>query len=214
MRYAYQEHYIKTPLGIQALKSNYPVLFFNISKSVPFEDYTIDYTRIWAKVEKQFTIRNIGISSISIQSGYVYGDIPYYKLFNGRGSYYPFTVHALNSFGTMRLNEFISDRFVYFFYRHNFGKLLVKTKYFQPELSVVHNMGWGDLENKDKQLGVTSKTMDMGYVESGVIVDNIFTLNFFQYGVGVYYRYGHYALPDVIDNFGFKLSFKFTIDTM
>jgi len=211
MRYAYQEHYIKTPLGIQAIKTNYPILFFNISKSLVFDNYTIDYTRITAKVQKSFLIRNVGVSSISLQSGYVLGDTPFYKLFNGRGSYYPFTVLALNSFGTMRLNEFISDQFVYLFYRHNFGKLLFRTTYFQPEISIVHNMGWGTLSNREQQLGVATNTMEKGYIESGLVLDNLFTLNYFQYGVGVYYRYGPYTLPEVIDNFGFKLSFKFTL---
>lgn len=209
IRYAYQEHYIKTPLGIQAIKSDYPVLFFNIEKTIPFEDYKIDYTKIWAKVEKNFTIRNVGKSSISLQSGYAFGDIPYFKLYNGHGSYYPFTILANNSFGAMRLNEFISDRFVYFFYRHSFGKLLFKSKYFNPEFIIAHNMGWGNLSNPEQQLGVSLNTMKMGYVESGLIIDNIFTLNYAQYGFGVFYRYGHYQLPKTIDNFGFKINFKY-----
>ncbi len=213
MRYAYQEHYVKTPIGIQALKTKYPVFFFNITKAVPFDNYKLDYTRIWAKVEKNFTIRNIGVSSISLQSGYTYGDLPYHKLFNGHGSYYPFTILALNSFGTMRLNEFISDRFVYLFYRHSFGKLLLKTDFMEPEFSIVQNMGWGDLVNKEQQLGLSPTTMNKGFIESGLIIDNIFKFNFIQYGIGIYYRYGAYAFTNTIDNFGFKLSFKYTLST-
>ncbi len=213
IRYAYQEHYVKTPIGIQALKTKYPVLFFNMTKAVPFGNYKLDYTRIWAKVEKNFTIRNVGISSISLQSGYAYGDIPYHNLFNGHGSYYPFTIVALNSFGTMRLNEFISDRFVYLFYRHNFGKLLLKTDFMEPEFSIVQNIGWGNLVNREQQLGVSPKTMDKGFVESGLIIDNLFKLNYIQYGIGIYYRYGAYSFTNTIDNFGFKLSFKYTLST-
>ena len=209
LRYAYHEHYIRTPMGLQAIKSNYPILFFNISKSITFDSYEIDYTRLWGKVEKKITIRNIGNSFLSLQGGYAFGDIPYFKLFNGHGSYYPFTIVALNSFGTMRLNEFISDQFVYLFYRHNFGSLLFKGKKFQPQFSVVQNMGWGDLSQAEKQLGVQSKSMNKGFFESGIIIDNLINSGYSSMGVGVYYRYGPYAFDNTIDNFGFKLSMTF-----
>jgi hypothetical protein len=208
MRYAYHEHYIRTPMGIQALKTKFPVLFFNINKSIVFDDYQLDYTQIWAKIEKRFTIRNAGVTSVSLQAGYAWGDLPYHKLFNGRGSYYPFSVVALNSFGTMRLNEFASDRFVYLFYRHNFGQHLIKNEWMQPEFSVVHHMGWGTVNQKEQHLGLALKTMDKGYVESGIVIDNLFTYSLFKYGIGVYYRYGAYAYEDLINNFGFKLSLQ------
>lgn len=214
LRYAYQERYISTPIGIQPIKSKYPVLFFNISKSLAFDTYALDYTRIWAKIEKDFTIRNVGISSVSLQSGYAYGDLPYFKLFNGHGSYYPFTILALNSFGTMRLNEFNSDRFVYLFYRHSFGNLLFKSKYMEPEFSLVHNMGWSDMKNKNISNFPNNQSMSKGYFESGLVIDNIFKINQLQYGLGVYYRYGPYAFKKQIDNFGFKFSFKYSIPSL
>ena len=209
LRYAYNERYIRTPMGIQALKTTFPVFFFNISKSVRFDNYTLDYTKIWAKVEKQFTIRNVGVSSISLQAGKAFGDLPFHQLFNGHGSYYPFSIVALNSFGTMRLNEFMSDEFVYLFYRHSFGKLLFKVDWFQPEFSIVQNMGWGNSNQMDKQVGISSKNMEKGFLESGLLIDNIISNSSYAYGIGVYYRYGPYSLPETIDNFGFKLSLKF-----
>ena len=208
LRYAYFERYIRTPMGMQALKSNFPVVFFNISKSIPFENYTLDYTRLWGKIEKRFTIRNAGISSISLQAGLALGELPYHKLYNGRGSYYPFSIVALNSFGTMRLNEFMSNQFIYFFYRHNFGKLIFKSTKFQPEFSIVQNMGWGKLNNPKQQTGISYQTLEKGYYESGLVIDNLFSNSSYAYGVGVYYRYGPYALSKTIDNFAFKLSLK------
>ena len=211
MRYAYHEMYMRTPMGIEVLKNNYPVFFINISKSVIYDTYNLDYTRIWGKVQKQFTLRNLGVSSFSLQAGWAQGDLPYHKLYNGHGSYYSFSLVAFNSFGAMRLNEFISDRFVYLFYRHNFGKLLFKTSKFQPEFSLVQNMGWGDLSQEKRQTGITNKTMEKGYFESGLIIDNLFSNNTYIYGLGVYYRYGPYALEIPIDNWSFKLSLKFKL---
>lgn len=214
LRFAYQERYIRTPIGIQPLKTKYPVLFFNISKSIAFDQYQLGYTRIWAKIEKNFTIRNVGVSSVSLQSGFAYGDLPYFKLFNGHGSYYPFTILALNSFGTMRLNEFNSDRFVYLFYRHSFGNLLYNSKYMAPEFSIVHNMGWGDMQNDNIKENLSGQTMAKGYYESGLVIDDIFKISYLQYGLGFYYRYGPYAFKKEIDNFGFKLSLKYSIGAL
>jgi hypothetical protein len=211
LRYAYHEHYIRTPMGIQALKTNFPVLFLNINKGLAIGDNTLDYTQVWAKIEKRFKIRNAGTTSLSLQGGYAWGDVPYHKLFNGRGSYYPFSIVALNSFGTMRLNEFANDQFVFLFYRHNFGQLLIKNEWMQPEFSVIHHMGWGTLNSTNQHLGIALNSMDKGYIESGLVIDNILKYSIFKYGFGVYYRYGPYAFADVMDNFGFKLSLKMTL---
>ena len=211
IRYAYHEHYIRTPMGITALKTKYPIFFFNISKSLVFDNYNINYTRLWGKIEKKFIIRNAGVSYISLQGGYVYGEVPYFKLFNGHGSYYPFTIVALNSFGTMRMNEFISDQFVYLFYRHNFGSLLFKGETFKPEFSLVQNMGWGDLNNPEQQLGVPTKSMSKGFFESGLLIDNIIQSGYTSLGIGVFYRYGPYAFDNTLDNFGFKMSLTFNL---
>jgi hypothetical protein len=111
----------------------------------------------------------------------------------------------------MRMNEFISNQFVYFFYRHSFGKLLFKTKKFQPEFSIVQNIGWGDLKDSEQQLGVATKTMNKGFFESGIIIDNILGSSLSSIGIGLYYRYGPYAFEDNSDNFAFKLSIKFNL---
>ena len=44
------------------------------------------------------------------------------------GSYKPFTLETEQSFGTMRFNEFLSDRFIGLFIKQDFGKLLFKAQ--------------------------------------------------------------------------------------
>jgi hypothetical protein len=50
--------------------------------------------------------------------------------------------------------------------------------------------------------------MSKGFMESGLIANDLLKLNFMTYGAGVFYRYGHYAEPDELDNFQFKLSMR------
>jgi hypothetical protein len=52
--------------------------------------------------------------------------------------------------------------------------------------------------------------MDKGYFESGLLINNIFNMmKLYTLGVGVYYRYGAYSLPDVGDNFAYKFTLVF-----
>jgi hypothetical protein len=51
------------------------------------------------------------------------------------------------------------------------------------------------------------ETMNKGYYESGIELNNLIKENFVSLGVGAYYRYGSYSLPTPSNN----LAFKFTV---
>ena len=53
------------------------------------------------------------------------------------------------------------------------------------------------------------KVHEKGFYESGVLVDNLLILGNSGLGIGVFHRYGAYALPEMKDNFVYKLSIKF-----
>jgi hypothetical protein len=75
----------------------------------------------------------------------------------------------------------------------------------------VQNIGIGSLKNVSTHQNIKFNTMDKGYFESGIILNNLYRFKYskmFYYGLGlgVFYRYGNYALPKVYDNLAFKLS--------
>lgn len=112
----------------------------------------------------------------------------------------------------MDLYEFASDQFGYFFLTHNFGRIAgAHSKYFRPEFEVVQNIGYGSLRNKDAHQGISIKTMEKGFYESGIMLDNIFRFKYvhlFYYGIGIgaFYRYGNYAFPETADNLAIKIN--------
>ena len=213
LRYAYNEHFVKTPYNIQALPTQYPILYFNLTKSLVFDNYYTDYTKISGKFLAKKKIRNLGISYLNIEVGYTWGASPYFTLFNGQGSYASFNegggINIYSTFGTMNYNEFINQQFVYVFYRHQFGLLLFRSKYFNPKPAIVQNMGWGKLDNKDLHTGIPINDMHKGFFETGFLIDNIYADSNSEYGIGFYYRYGAYAYTEWSDNLFFKLSFKY-----
>ncbi len=211
-RYSFKEGFMKTPYGNKfSLGTGYPVLNLNITEGVTLLDGDFSYTKIEGKVSKSFTTRMFGVSKIQLTAGRVFGEIPYSKLYNGHGSYKGFTLETENSFATMRLNEFLSDRFVSLYLNQDFGSLLLKTRWFSPDISLVTNIGFGGLSKPGKHNNIEFDTLEKGYYESGVLINNILKPGFIGYGFGIFFRYGPYAFSKTSDNFAYKLTLRFNL---
>ncbi len=203
--YSYKEKFIKTLRYKISTGTNYPVLWFNYIRG--FNDLLygeFKYNRYEFKIKKSFFIKSLGTPTFQFQAGYIDGDLPYCNLFNGIGSYRQFTISAPNSFETMRMNEFLSNRYAALFFNHSFGKLLLRFKKFSPELAVATNLCIGDLNNPDKHFNVDIQTLRKGYIESGIQINKIINMDTYGLGVGAYYRYGPYSMPAFKDNIAYK----------
>jgi hypothetical protein len=172
------------------------------------------------RFDYEFKVRGLGKTRFEIQSGTAWGTLPYPYLFNGKGasetSSFKSALYIGNHFQTMGLYEFASDQYSYLFIDHNFGRLTgTGSAHFRPELSVVQHIGYGSIHHPGDHTGVTFKSMDKGFFESGLILSNLLRfkyVNVLYYGIGagVFYRYGQYALPGVSDNFAYKLQISFS----
>jgi hypothetical protein len=208
-RYAYGEKFIKTITRKIPIKTNNPVFWFQYTRGFRgFLEGDFDYSRYDFKVEKSFFIRYLGESSVKITAGYIDGDIPSTNLYNGHGSYRTFTIFAPNSFATMRMNEFLSSRYITFYLTHNFGKLIYQGDRFKPELAIATNIGFGRLDNPENHYYIDYKTPEHGYYESGVLVNDLLNLKIYTLGLGVFYRYGPYTLENGFDNVAAKFTLK------
>jgi len=68
--------------------------------------------------------------------------------------------------------------------------------------------GIGDMMNRENHVNINFNEMNRLFMESGLIVNDLFKMAFISYGTGVFYRYGHYASPDELDNFYFKVAMR------
>lgn len=211
-RFAYQENFLKSPLGMISLGTKYPIVWGNITQGLNgVLNGEYKYTRYDLKISKDIHIPQAGYSSIVLLAGYVQQDVPYTLLYNGKGSYEALTIQNFplavdNSFQTMRVNEFLSSRYVNLFYSHNFQSFLFRHNHFRPELKLVSHAGWGMLDNPGSHYFVSYKTMSKGYYESGLEINSLLKSGFFRIGVGGYYRYGPYSLSRPKDNLAIKLT--------
>ena len=215
-RFVFAEKIIRF-LGNEFSESRYPKVFLSYKKGFKnVLDGQFDFHQVLFAIEDDFRIRNFGETTIRLEAGRIDGDLPYSRLFTSSGIGKGFQwIEIENTFQTMELNEFLSDRFVHLFFMHNFGTLLFKVKKIAPEISVVNNIGFGKLKNPSLHEGFDFKTLENGLFETGLRIDNLIKLNYvnFMYlglGGGIYYRYGKNAFPLLEDNLAYRLRIKFS----
>jgi hypothetical protein len=214
-RFAFREEFIVTKRSRMSLGTKYPVVWLQYTRGIEgFLDGEYAYNRLDLKVEKSFYTKYLGTTSLQLRGGFVDRAIPATDLYNGNGSYRFFTLFAPNSFATMRMDEFLSDRYTALYFTHNFGKLLKRWEKFQPELLISTNAAFGWLKYDERHLGIQYKTMDRGYYESGFLINHLLDLRIYSLGVGAFYRWGPYAYPMFKDNIALKISITFPLGNM
>ena len=211
-RFAFGEKIVRSQSNQAIIGSKYPVLNFKYSQGIHEIGSDFNYNRIDFRLDKSFVMRYLGKSSFVVKGGYIDQPLPWYLLYNGHGSYLRYYIFSPNSFGTMRVNEFLSDKYLSLFWQHNFGQLIFKSKYFSPNIVLENNLGWGSLSQRERHKNLDFNTMEKGYFETGVLFDGLLKSNVSRVGFGVFYRYGPYALPTTRENLAYKLTVGWIFD--
>jgi hypothetical protein len=190
------------------------LLFFNLYQGIPLDKSDYDFTKIELTGKFNLIKSQKNKGTIKIRSGKIWGTVPFPELFNGNGSFTnSFTLLAPYSFATMRINEFMADRFTAIHIRYIIWKLsFSETSLFKPDIVAAHNMGVGILGN-DFNAAPYAEINDYsrGFYETGLELNNLLPYGYVNYGIGIYYRYGPYSFDKQGNNFALKLGmfFKF-----
>ncbi|MFQ5334810.1 MAG: DUF5686 family protein [Flavobacteriales bacterium] len=212
IRYAYGEHFGQFGDEKFSLGTDFPVLQLRVAKGFDnLLDGQYTYVKAELKVSRNWLSRIAGRFSTSLAAGVSSGDIPQTLLFNARGNAAGFTLFSEGSFETMGVNEFLSDRYIAFSWVHHLFHLTGGGRQFSPELLMVNNAIIGGLQKPQLHYGLQFATPENGFFESGLLINDLLKLNFSGFGIGIFYRYGHYAFPDIQDNLFLKLSLSFDI---
>ncbi|MFN8776182.1 MAG: DUF5686 family protein [Flavobacteriales bacterium] len=213
LRWAPGERLVRTSRGEVRLGGKYPVTHLRITQALDgVMGSTMSFTRYDAIIEKSFRFVHLGTLHVRLGGGLVPSDLPPSLLYNMRGSnnldYEEGTflgVVAQNTFETMRTNEFMHARYAALHIRHQFRDLLLSSGKFRPHLSIVHHMLIGDRAGESSFV-IRAREARRPFLESGLVIDRLIVSNLTGVGVGLFYRYGEYALDLPRDNFIGKLS--------
>ena len=112
----------------------------------------------------------------------------------------------------MRVHEFASDRFISVYYTHTLGKMKWHPRISTPQFILATSFSIGDLVAGDQHWTADGSAFpilspEKGYFESGIIVRDVYKfMGILGFGVAYFYRYGHYALDDFVDNSALKIT--------
>jgi len=216
-KWAYGEKFVQTTKARISLGTKYPIVWFQYTRGIKnFLKGEYDYNRFDLKIRKTFNIKFLGRLSFPFNAGYVDRPIPACNLYYGNASYRLVTFFAPFSFATMRMNEFLTSSYLALYLYHDFGSLLFKTrKWFHPEFALAQNLGIGWLADKERYSYIYgTREMNLGYYESGLLINNLINLKILNVGIGAFYRWGPYSFENVGDNFAYKISIFFPLPKM
>jgi hypothetical protein len=218
VKWAYKEKFIQTIDDKISLGTNYPIVWLQYTRGIKgLLDGQFDYNRLDLKIRKTFVIKYLGKLTLQINAGYIDQSIPACNLYYGDASYRLITLFAPNTFATMRMNEFLYNKYSSIYLYHDFGYLLFKgKKWFHPEFALSQNIGFGWLDYPDryKDINISQRTdlaMNLGYYESGLLINKLVDLKLYTIGIGGFYRWGPYSLNNPWDNFAAKITIIFPL---
>jgi hypothetical protein len=211
LRWAVNEKYTAFGTNRFASKRGNPIFNVNYTRGLKtFHPNSLIYNKWIASMSANMYHGRIGESAVFIEGGLIDRLLPYGLMFTGKGAKTKiFSFYSQRTFQTMHPYEFLSDKYVHLFLIHNFGSLLLKTKWLSPEFKVAYNAGWGNLENSDYHT-IAFLTKNKIYQEAGLFIDNVVKVKisglfFIKAGLGTYYRIGHYRYETPKDNLALKL---------
>lgn len=209
IKYSPFAEYMMTPAGKLTIK-NKPVHFF------------LNYTKGWKEANGDFNYNKFDFSSdISIKSswgnsdlflssGYISGKTALWNLYGSFGNtknantvLRRFSVKGFHSFETLAPGDFFADKYMAFFFIHNFKDIRLwgaKNLY----ISLLYNGMIGDMQHKDLHSSINFRTPSQYYQEIGLEFNRLI----YYLGLGVYYRIGAYNEGNFNDNLFIKLTFN------
>lgn len=212
-RFAYKEKFVRNNSDQYSMGTDFPILWLQYTGCRSrFLNGNYTYNRLDARVTYSMYNKLLGKTSFMLTGGIVDHEVPYSELFNGNGSGGAnFSIYAPGSFTTMHPSEFLNDHYAAMYITHSFGKLLMRTKYFEPEIAVALNMGTGSLKNPQNHRYAGFSTMEKGYYETGVIINNLLKSAFSGIGICGFYRFGPYSKPEAVSNLMLRLTLTYSL---
>jgi hypothetical protein len=206
--------YMQTPAGRIETEKRFPKFTIQYTQTVPeLFDNDFEFGKIDFRGEYEQRYLAGQKTSVTVEAGYAFGDAPLTHLYNTSPNslnkstiFGRITLAGKNSFETMYFNEFFSSEYVMLQLKHASKRITLSPKV-RPSLVLVTRMAWGNMEKPEQHSGIEYKTLDEGYFESGIELNQIFR----GLGLSGFYRYGPNGLPDVADNVSIKITFNLNI---
>ncbi|MFZ9029233.1 MAG: DUF5686 family protein [Crocinitomicaceae bacterium] len=191
------------------VESKYPKFRFRVAKGWDtWLTGEYDYLRLSASVSQRLKFNFLGSLDYALTAQKTTGTVPMALNHVANGTYTKWAISVTNSFETVAPGRFYHDEQVALFLRYNFPAIKTKSAWTEPQFSVHHAIGFGNMRNAGIHQ-LEFDTMDKGYSEVGVILNGLLTSGSTALGVGGFYNYGAYSDKDWKKNIYPKIAVGF-----
>lgn len=209
-----KSRFLQSPQQILEVEKNYPKVIVQLTKSIPNAlENDLNFAKIDLRIQQETKFISGQKTTFLWQGGMSFGNTPLTHLYSVAPNNLDkirliqrVTFASKTAFETMYFNEFFSDKYAFFQLKHYFNKLIL-AKHCKPTLVLGSKIAFGSLSNPEFHQGIQFKTMEKGFFESGLELQNIFK----GFGLSAYYRYGPYQLARFEDNLAVKISFTLNL---
>ncbi len=205
--------YMRTPDGKRKIANGNTDFLFQATQSFDgFLEGELNFIRFIFRANHRIPFYKDNFLYLLVQGGIVKGDAPITHLFNATPNYtlkHPWikrvTFGGKNSFETMQYNEFLSDKYLMFQVHQHIRKFNIGS--IKPQVTLISRAAIGDLSSKENHQLIQFKTMEKGYFESGLELNNLFK----GFGASAFYRYGPYQYQNISNNIALKVTYKLSL---
>jgi hypothetical protein len=176
--------------------TNYPKIRFKATKGWKnWLDSELNYSRFYMEIQQEIAVRGAGKLNWKISAAQTVGEVPLFLLHAGNGTGRNWNLSVMNTFETMLPSEFYNSAQAAIFTRFTFNSLKTKADWNEPQIGIHHAMGYGQMNTKANH-SISFQSMEKGYFEGGLILNNLLSANFVGFGIAAFYRYGYYSQSD------------------
>lgn len=172
----------------------------------------LDYFRLNMEIQQNIPLRGVGDILWSVTAAQTLGHVPLFLTYVGSGTGRTWNLSVPNTFETMKPSEFYSTKHAALFTRFTLNAIKTKAKWNEPQFGFHHAIGVGEFNQPtmSEQHSISFRTMEKGFYEGGLFLNNIIISGMTGVGIAAYYRYGAYADADWKKNIfpKFTVSFK------
>ncbi|MFU8842938.1 MAG: DUF5686 family protein [Bacteroidales bacterium] len=182
LRFAFSEKFLIGDFDRISVGTKYPVFGFQYAYGMQgVFSGKYEYHKMKVNIRQWFNVMNIGWSKYIIESGRIWGKLPYplLELHSGNETF----LFDEYSFNLMNYFEFISDRYVSLYYTHHFDG------YFLNRIPLMRKLKWREVGFFNGVIGSMSPenewynlfpekshSLEKPYFEAGVGIENIFKI--------------------------------------
>lgn len=202
--------FMQTPENKIEVGKNFPVFSVQYTQSLAgLLGNTFDFSKLDIKIDYEIPYLSGQRTAFLALAGYGFGELPLTHSYsvspnslNHSNVLRRITFAGKDSFETMYFNEFFSSQYFQFQAKHTFNRVTLAPK-IKPIIAIASRFVLGKLDQKNYHQGIDFKTLEKGYLESGIEFNKIF----YGLGLSTFYRYGPNQLPNFTQNLAIKISF-------